>query len=279
MTIPVVAARTTTADPSSTGVHAIALGAPNAGDLLVVFTGTSGIAPGPHIIDQATSGTRWAQIGAGVGVSQTRIAVFAKIADGGGADALTLLTPTTIRMGAICYRITGHGSTVSTGTTASANSTNGNPPAASISGAAQDVLFLTAMVTNSSVASAPPASYGTLTTISAGGGFVCVSGAERGIAATTSDDPGTFTNTSQEWIATTIAIPELAIATNARASQAVREALSITSPEMRASQVIREFVSATAPYMLATQVVVEMVSENVPDDTLSAQPVMLFIAT
>jgi hypothetical protein len=276
VTIPVVAARTTTADPSITRSHSIGLGSPNAGDLLVVFAGSSGATTAPFLIDENVSGKLWTPIGAQAVSSNLRFGVYAKLAVGSGTDALTLVTAGSGRMASHCYRVTGHGSTVAGGSTATANSTNGNPPAASITGAAQDTLFLTAMTTTTSVASAAPASYGTLTTSNAGQAFT--SSAERGISATTTDDPGTFTNTSQEWIATTVAIPELAITTNARATQAAREILSNVTAAMRASQIVREIASSAAPNLRVSQIVVEMVSVNVPNDS-GGGPSMIIIAT
>lgn len=274
MTFPVVAARTTTAEGSASAAHAINLGAPNAGDLLVVFAGASISGGTGFVVDTTASGADWTMIGTGQ-VGSPRIAVFAKVAQGGGADALTLLTFSSVRVSALCYRVTGHGSTVAGGSTAGAASTNGNPPSASITGAAQDVLFLTAMASVSSVASAAPTNYGTLTTASASS---FLSAAERALNAT-SDDPGTFTNTNQEWIATTVAIPELAITANARTSQVASEAASNVNALMQTSQIVEEVVSANALNMMATQVCAEIVSENVPDDTATAQPTMLFIAT
>lgn len=272
MTFPVAAARTTTADASAVHSRSIGLGAPSAGDLLVVFA-NSASASGAHIIDPA-SGAEWFSVVAGVG-SSLRLSVFAKVATGGGADVLTLQTLTPVRMAAVCYRVTGHGSTIAGGTTATATSTNGDPPSASFSGAAQDALFLTALATVSSVASAAPAGYGSLTTASAGTAFM--STAELA-ANGTSNDPGTFTNTSQQWVATTVAIPELAITTAARQTQEAVEAVSNISPTVRITQISAEMLSHVTAIARVTQVSVEMVSENVPDG-LGGGPSMLFIAT
>lgn len=274
MTVPAVAARTTTADPAATISRAIGLGAPNAGDLLIVFVSTTS-AGGDFLIDPASG--NWDRMTSAGNI--TRIGVFAKVAAGGGTDALTLITLAAVRMSAVCYRITGHGSTVAIGAFATATSgTAGNPPAVSITGAAQDVLFLAALAGQNSVATVAPASYGTLTTIAAGTSSA-MSSAERGIAATTTDDPGAFANPSQEWVAVAVAIPELAITTNARATQAGREIVSRTDPSMRTTQVGRELVSRMDPSMRASQVGFELVSTNVPNDAVGDGPGMLLIAT
>lgn len=273
MAFPAVAARTTTADASSLAVHPINLGGPNAGDLLIVFVSATSTG-GAFIIDRDVSGNAWFLIGEGAG-SNGRIATYAKIAAGGGGDALTLRTPSTCRAASACYRITGHGSTVAGGSTSTAVGTNGDPPAASFTGAAQDALWLTALNTSSSVASAAPAGYGTLTTASTTSSYISV--AEKTANATT-DNPGTFTNTSQDWTATTVAITEFAITTNLRQSQELVEAVSAVSPNLRASQVMVEAVSNIVPTLYASQVLVEMVSENVPNDSGDG-PTLLFIAT
>lgn len=270
MTFPVAAARTTTADPSGTQTHSIGLGSPSAGNLLVVVAASSG-AGGAFVIDEAVSGPGWFVIGGGTGTN-LRVAVLAKVA--AGSDALTLRTINAVRMASVCYRITGHGSSVAGGATATASSTNGDPPNAAITGAAQDVLYLAALASAVSVASAAPSGYGSLTTASAG--TVFMSSAELG-ANGTSNNPGTFTNTSQEWLATTVAIPELAITTAARMTQEAVEAVTNTARAARVTQIAAEVVSQVTVAARLTQIAVEMVSENVPDGV--ARPSMLFIAT
>lgn len=276
MTFPVIASRTTTVDAGTEATHAIGLGSPNAGDLLLVFFSANLSNPSSITVHEALSSAGWITIAHSTSGNSSRLAVFAKIAVGGGADTLTLLTNGVVRAAAVCYRITGHGSSVAVGSFASGSSTNGDPPAVSISGAAQDVLFIAALATNASVASAAPSSYGTLTT--AAGTISMISTADRNLNGTT-DNPGTFTNTNQNWTAVTVAIPELAITSNARASQAPVEMLSGIDPTAYVSQLAPEVLSGVTALPFISQLSVEMVSENVPDDTFSTQPVMLFIAT
>lgn len=273
MTFPVVAARTTTSDPANTNSHVIGLGSPSAGDLLVVLVATTG-AGGPYEIDTTASGLAWTSVQA-AGTS-VRIGVFWKVATGG--DALTLLTRAATRMVSTCYRITGHGSAMG-GATSFPNSTGGanvNPPSASLTGAAQDSLFITALGTSNSAASAAPASYTNLTTIAAGSAVV-LSSAERELNAT-SDDPGAFTNASQGYITTTVVVPSIGPpTTHARLSQEAVELISGVTPAARLSQVAVELVSTPPVAARLSQIVVEMVSENAPSDT--SGPSMLFIAT
>lgn len=272
MTFAVVAARTGTTDGSALQQHVVGLGAPSAGDLLVVFCATASAGGGAVL--EASAGRGWWLVGEFVG-TQARLAIFAKIALGGGNDSLSFQTPSACRAASRCYQITGHGSAVGVGASATATSTNGDPPAASISGAAQDVLFLAALASITSVASVAPASYGTLTTQSTTTAFLSI--AERNLNATT-DNPGTFTNASQEWLAVTVAVPSVAIATNARASQSAAELASSVAPFMNVSEVAVEAISANALTMLASQVCVELASQNVPNDSLDG-PSLLFIAT
>lgn len=271
MTFPVAAARTTTVDGASTASHAIGLGAPSAGDLLVVFIVIN--ITDELVIDEAASGTGWWRLATAEGFNM-RVAAYAKLAEGG--DALTLRSSAGVRAASVCYKVTGHGSGIGGGLTASAFSGSGNPPSASFGGAAQDALFITALGTTTSVASAAPSGYASLTTASAPSAFMAT--AEK-TANATSDDPGTFTNTSQSWVATTVAIPSSAVATNARVTQAVGEVVSNVTANLRASQIAAETVSKSDPFARATQVCVEMVSENVPDGLVTAGPQLLFIAT
>lgn len=271
MTFPVAAARTTTIDGANALSHSIGLGSPSAGDLLVVFAGSAN-AGGPYFIDESASGANWFPLGTGTGVNM-RLAAFAKVAT--GSDALTLRTTNSVRMASICYRITGHGSTVAAGVTATGITANGDPPAATITGSAQDVLFLAALATGTSVASAAPASYGTLTTTGASNTFM--STAERALNGTT-DNPGAFTSAAQDWVAIAVAVPELAITTLARMTQAAAEILSDATPAARLTQIAAEILSGATPAARLTQIAVEMVSENVPNDSGSG-PMMLIIAT
>lgn len=268
MTFPVVSARTTTVDGSATFTRAINLGGPVAGDLLIVISGTR--SGGGMFVSESD----WHEISNTVEGALRKI-VLAKIAT--GTDALTIVTGGSVRLASVCYRITGHGSYIGFSAT-SATSGNGNPPSAGITGGAQDTLFIASNLTPNSISSAAPSGYSSLTTASAGTVFLAC--AEL-TANATADDPGTFTNTSQDWIATTSAIPELTITTAARQSQEVVEAISLVSTNAaRATQIATEVVSRVSNNVgRATQVVVEIISENVPNDGVAGGPSMILIAT
>jgi hypothetical protein len=281
MAFPTVVVRTISEQASNANSFTVGLGGPSAGELIIAIIsadsdGATNVSS--WRIDETASGTNWWLAAKLTSNSAVSGLVAIKVAE--GSDALQIIIGDGPQQAsAITFRISGHGGYASVAS-AIGNSTNGDPPNVAISGAAQDCLFLAALCTDSQVvASAAPASYGNLTTKAATNtAGASVSVADRQLNAT-SDDPATFTNTTEQWIAFSIAIPENSITTNARATQLPVESVSQVSPNAWITQVATEAISSNFLNMLVTQVCVEMVSTNVPDDTLSAQPVMLFIAT
>jgi hypothetical protein len=273
VTFPVAAARTTTTDASTLNSHPIGLGSPSAGDLLIVFATANGPV-GDFFIDEAASGIGWRHISTLNGLLSLKMSVYCKIAAGG--DALTLLTSATVRMASICYRITGHGSSVAFGTMVSGfGSNNGDPPSASITGAAQDVLYLAALAANAVVPSAGPASYTDFTTANSTHAVMC--SAERNLNGTT-DNPGVFTHAFAEWISATIAIPEIALTAAMRLTQAPVESLTSAVSPLRVTQLSAETVSTVSVAARMSQLAIEVVSTN-DNVVVTASPSMLFIAT
>jgi hypothetical protein len=192
--------------------------------------------------DSATvgSGTNWRKLGSDYGgASALGIAAFAKVAS--GSDALTIFTSSQISSIHRCYRITGHGSTVTISSVGTGSSGNIDPPNVTQSGSAQDTLFIAAgVLKNTIVPSGAPAGYAnlytqTVTTLSMGVAEIT--------ANATSENPGAFTNTSAAWCSYTFAIASTNIATNAHNSQLVAEALSTTSPNAHISQIVVEVLS------------------------------------
>jgi len=255
MAFPAVATRTATTDAGALSTRAISLGSPSAGQLIVVVAAAGN--PGAILVDTAISGKKWHVDLTGANGSGPRLAVFWKVAE--GSDALQLITTTSVRLCAEAYLITGHGSSLTAAAVATATSTNGDPPNVTQSGAAQDTLFLAVLAGASAVASGAPAGYSSLTTTSSSSIFLSL--AEK-TANATSDNPATFTNTSQVWVATTLAIPSTAIATNARETQEAAEVLSHVSPNAIITQEAVEVLSANALKMQTTQVAVEVLSAN-----------------
>jgi hypothetical protein len=267
MTAPVIAARTATLVNSNSTYHAINLGSPNAGDLLVVVSAFDGGTISSVSFDEGYSGPLWnrtatVQVTAG-GVSAR---VVWKIAQGGGLDLLRYYTPDNDEQSShICIRITGHGGAVFIAS-ASGSSTNANPPNVSISGASQDLLFIAAACFDATVtASVAPAGYGNLTSQAGGASGAGVSVADLASLADTADDPGTFTSANEDWVAYTIAVPEGAIATVARQTQEAVEVVNTISPNAIATQLAIEAVSAFANHAVITQVALETVTPQTQD--------------
>jgi hypothetical protein len=169
--------------------------------LLVVFEANS--AP-------TTWDAGWTQVAVG---QQTPIgfyqSVYAKVATG-GETTFTVNTASS-QVGAwVSYRITG-GSVVTAASFVSGTSGNCDPPTLTL-GSAQDTLFIATYGGQSHVATAAPSGLSNLRT-APGGGTGNLSTAELAVSAATTENPGTFTNTSEEWLSTTLAIRAASAAT------------------------------------------------------------------
>lgn len=258
MTSPVIASRTATLISSDSSALTISLGSPSAGDLLIVVVAIDGDASSIPVVDAAYSGSKWNRTSAVTSTNAVTALVLWKIAE--GSDALRLQLSASEQASAECIRVTGHGSAVFIAST-TGNSTNADPPNGAITGSAQDLLVIAAACMDGTVvASAAPASYGNLTTQAGGAGGASVSIADLAISAATSDNPGVFTSTTEQWVSFTIVVPENAITTNARATQEAIESLSLPSPNAVATQVAVESVSSFVNNMVATQVALETIT-------------------
>lgn len=277
MTFPTIIARTSSETTTNGGVHSVGLGAPSAGELIVVISSFDGV-PSFIAVDRAASGDRWHAsplVYDSGGVSMASV-VHWKVAQ--GSDVLTLLSEASEQCSHMAIRISGHANAVALASS-NGQSTNADPPNVAITGAAQDVLWIAASCQDSQVvASTGPAGYANLTTKAA----TNTTGASLSIADkaanATSDNPGAFTTAIEQWVAWAIAIPSVAIPTASRATQVAVEASSKIVPMMRATQLSIEVANASAPNLRATQVCVEVISENVPDDVGTGSS-LLFIAT
>lgn len=209
MAFPVVQSRATgRTTTTNTTSHPITLpaGITN-GDLLLVIFSVD------QIPDITPVGTKWVFYGFdNDATSAVTSVVFWKIAD--GSDTLTITTSTAEQSSHISLRISGASGLVGNDVTGS--STNSNPPNLAMPYGAQDYLWIAARSGDSTVtATAAPASYSTLTTIAAAGtGGASTNTAERSLNAS-SEDPGTFTSTTEQWVAWTIGIvPTLPVIQN-----------------------------------------------------------------
>jgi hypothetical protein len=193
--------------------HAINVGSPVSGTLLIVFVrfaadpGTVGFAgyavlAGPDATDASDDTTTW----------------FWRVADGTEGATDTLTTANSVKLGAISWEVTGADnqkpgvSTVNVGTTA-ANTAQSNSAAPIIP--PQDTLYISGAGGDGEVGAytAVPANYANLATANSGtGGLpatnVFMGGASRQITASSSDDAGVFTHAAHTtgWTAFAFAI-------------------------------------------------------------------------
>lgn len=230
MASPVDAARAATNISTAATSHAINVNSPSSGDLLIVFIRYAA-APG------AVTFTGYTLFGGpdSSDASDDTTEVYWRYADGTEGATDTLTTGNSIKLGAICWRVTGAAnetpgiSTVSIGTTA-ANTCNSNSVAPN--NPPQDTLYITAGGGDQEVGAftAAPTNYVNLQAANSGTGGVATTnvimgGASRQITASSSDDAGVFTHAAMStgWTAYAIAIrpqpPGPAIRRQRRASR------------------------------------------------------------
>jgi hypothetical protein len=263
MASPTVGSTNKASANSNVFTHPISLPASiSAGDLLLVIWGKSGgSSSNQPYIDIVASGKKWFQIPQQYTSLRGSISIFWKVAE--GSDALTLLTDVATPSNHLSYRITGHGSAVWAALTDHAAGTNADPPSASNTGGAQDMLAIAiACCPGTIVASAAPSGYGSLLTNTGTTFPPGMSGATKALTAATTEDPGTFTTASAAWGAATILIASTGITVNARETQEVAETLSTVDPNAVITQEAVEVLSANALYAVVTQVATEVLSSN-----------------
>jgi hypothetical protein len=198
----------TSSTHSATSTHVIALPttpAVAAGELLLVVFGANA-AP-------TTWDSGWIQVGTGTqSVLGFYHSVFAKVATG-GETTFTLSLASSQPGAFVTYRITG-GSTVTAATFASGNASSCQPPSVTL-GSAQDALFIATYGGYTQVATAGPSGFSNLQT-AAGGGDANISTAEIRVSAATTESPGTFSNSADYWVSTTLTIVATPAAAPAR---------------------------------------------------------------
>lgn len=263
MAFPTVVARTSSEQSTDASSFTVGLGAPSAGELLVVFVAVDANSTTDinfYHIDEGVSGRQWFLASKVWSNNAVTGIVAIKLAEGSDALKIVFGDGAAQQASAIAFRISGHGSYAAVASSLGSSS-NGDPPAASITGAAQDCLFIAALCTDGqTLASAAPSGYANLTTKIA----TNTTGASVSVADitsnATSDNPGTFTNTPEQWAAFTVAIPELAITTNARTTQESIESVSVGDRNAVVTQAAVEVVSSFANHMVTTQVALEVLT-------------------
>lgn len=220
MAAPTDSARQATNITTAATSHAINVGTPAAGTLLIVLVRFAA-APGTITFTGYTS-LNGASGDSSDATDDTTI-VFYRWADGTEGASDTLTTVNSVKLAALGWEITGAEnpsvsppqiSAVAVGTTAA---NTANPNSVAPAGAPKDTLYI-AMMGLDGEANAPtasPTNYSTVTTANSGtGGAVAtncsIGGGSRQLAASSSDDAGVFTHGAAPtgWTAYAVAIRE-----------------------------------------------------------------------
>lgn len=183
--------------PYPTGVT----GGIQAGDILFVVFGIDEAAAGTTVTNwNGFTQLAWSDITTNVGAGGCAY----KRAVGGETGTITFTTNLAERAVGRMYCIRGaHASSnPEIGTTATASSTNPNPPAVTASWGSDTNLFITYTVVDIVIPTVAPANYTNLETATATSA-VSLATARRALTAA-SDDPGVFTMATDQWLANTV---------------------------------------------------------------------------
>lgn len=183
--------RTTTSNTTS---HVINLPSGiTTGNLLVVIFSVDGNPLLSHPSD-------WMKIAQEAQGSTVKQAVYFKYAE--GSDSLTITTDTGEQSSHIVYELSDAAPPIAE--TVSGNSTNADPPN-NDTGTSRSYLWIATHTSDSTVvASGAPTNYGSLLTEAAAGtGGASTSSAIRSTTAS-SENPGTFTTSNEQWVAMTL---------------------------------------------------------------------------
>jgi len=208
---PSVATTNTSTSSSRTTSHTVSLPASiAAGDRLICMSGW-------NESFGATSPSwpaGWTQKTFQANGSSTSLEVRERFADGSEGASITVTTSASTRAAHVCYRITGAHTTlpIEVGTAATGSSANPDPPSLTPSWGADDILWIAIAQTIAGVSyTGDPASYANGLTADATNGS---SGSSIRVVRRTlnaaNENPGTFTVTSNPWVAQTIAVPSAA---------------------------------------------------------------------
>lgn len=213
MASPVDSARQGTNISTAGTSHAINVGSPAANDLLIVFVRYAG-APGAVTFTGYTSIVTADTSDA----SDDQTSIYWRYADGTEGATDTLTTSNSIKLGAICWEVTGarnEAPSPSIGAIGTTAANTADPPSVSNFDPPQDALYLAMAGGDGEVGAytGVPTNYGNLVTANSGTGGAAASnvfmgGASRQILASTSDNPGAFTHAAHTtaWTAYALAI-------------------------------------------------------------------------
>ncbi|MCA9369102.1 DUF2341 domain-containing protein, partial [Candidatus Woesebacteria bacterium] len=192
-----------------------------AGDLLIIFFASDGN------VDIRMDAGNWVKLEEGHSTTINSGAVFYKYAEGG--DTGTVLTSAGEQSSHVVLRISGAG--VPIGAADGGTGANSDPPNLD-TGVSKNYLWIASRMGDSNItASAAPSGYSNLQTQApAGTGGASTNTAEYSNTAS-SEDPGTFTSASEQWVGITVAVPPSGLGIEAVAAPAVgTTALSVPYP-------------------------------------------------
>ena len=176
------------------------------GELLLFVCSADGV---PTLsVNTGSSTAGWTKLDqASDATSAVTGAIFVLLPDDNKAATATLAISSTAseQYSGILYRIRGADS-LDFGAAATGSSTNSNPPSNTLPVSARDILAIATRSGDSTVvATVAPASYTNLQS-QAGGGTsgVSTNSAERALSATATEDPGTFTSATEQWVSYTV---------------------------------------------------------------------------
>lgn len=212
MAFPTVRATSQGSQNSNATSHTITLPTHVQGDLLVVFFSCDG---NPTSITPSTDDSkgRWQQPYASFSSQgNVSLAVFYKIADSNN-ETLTLTTGASEQSTHISYAIIGGRIFSNAGlTTLIGSSTNSDPPASHAVRITADHLVFVCRAGDATVqATAAPTNYTNLDTQTASGSTgasIAVARRELNITSGSTEDPGTFTSATEQWVCGTLIIEE-----------------------------------------------------------------------
>lgn len=213
---PTVAATNSTADSANATNHTVNLptGISNGNLLLVTIACRNSTTTITFPAGWTIVGSEWTT--GGSASAHSRMALYRRTADGSEGSTISVTTDVSNSCASISKRITGHhtSSNPELGTAATGDSTTPDPPSLTPSWGAEDTLWV-AMSGKGAGGSASgyPTNYSQnqLSVPTTSGTNAALYWAERELNGT-SDDPGTFTQSSAVWGAQTLAIRPAAAA-------------------------------------------------------------------
>lgn len=196
---PVVESRSSGASAAAnTTSHAITMPSGiTAGDLLLIVFSNDGAG------DAQINTGGWLRLGRAVNSTVVTGAVFYKFAE--GSDTATVTTSASEQSSHVVLRISGAG--VPTATSANGNSTNSNPPNIDMGTSRNHLWVATRSGDSTVVASVAPTSYTNLQTQAAAGTGGASSNTAEYSTTSATEDPGTFTSATEQWVSFTVGIP------------------------------------------------------------------------